>query len=178
MANLPVPVPASEVPGAFITSALWNANVYNGLTYLLNPPVFFGYQTSGQSLTSGTGIAVTLDTETIDTYGGHSTTTNTSRYTAQVAGTYLVSGGASVNGATSQTYLAAYICKNGVEQPGSRGMVPGNSSHTYTVSAITISVVLAVGDYVEIFVQADGTSPTTHGSATQTSSMSVTWIHA
>ena len=178
MANLPVPVPASEVPGNFITSALWNAQVFNGLTFLLNPPQFFGYQTSGQSLTSGAGTAVTLDTETIDTYGGHSTVTNSSRYTAQVAGTYLVSGGTCVNGATSQTYIAAYFAKNGTELAGSRGMVPANSSHTYTVSAIAIPVVLAVNDYVELWVQADGTSPTTHGSATQTSSMSVTWVHA
>lgn len=178
MANLPVPIPASEVPGNFVTGALWNANVYNGLTFLLNPPIFYGYQASGQSLVSGTGTAVTLDTEVLDTYGGHSTTTNTSRYTAQVAGTYLVWGGACVNGATSQTYIAAFIAKNGTEQPGSRGMLPANSSHTYTVPAVMVPVVMAVNDYVEIYVQADGTSPTTHGGATQTSSMSVVFIHA
>lgn len=177
MANLPVPVPASEVPGNFITSALWNSNVYNGLTFLLNPPIFFGYQTAGQSLTSGTALAVTLDTETLDPYGGHSTSTNTSRYTAQVAGTYLVWGCVCVNGATSQTYIAGFVAKNGAEQPG-RSMLPANSSHTYTIPVMPIPVVMAVNDYVEIWAQADGTSPTTHGSATQTSTMSVAFLHA
>lgn len=177
MANLAVPTPASEVAGNLITGALWNANVYNGLTFLLNPPIFLGYQASGQGFTSGTGTAVTMDSEILDTYGGHSTTTNTSRYTAQVAGTYLVWGGACVNGATSQTYIAGYICKNGTEVTGSRGMLPANSSHTYTVPVVMVPVVMAVNDYVELFVQADGTSPSTHGSATQTSSLSVAFIH-
>ena len=82
MANLPVPIPAAEVPGNFITGALWNANVFNGLTFLLNPPLFAGYQTTGQSIPSGQSpVAITMDTETIDTYGGHSTTTNASRFT-------------------------------------------------------------------------------------------------
>lgn len=177
MANLPVPTPASEVPGAFITAALWNANVYNGLTFCLNPPLFQGYQSTNLAITSGAGTAVPLDSETVDTYGGHSTTSNTSRYVAQVAGIYLVWGGACVNGATSQTYIAGYICKNGTEVAGSRGMVPANSSHTYTVPTIAVPVVMAAGDYVELFVQADGTSPSTHGSATQNSSLTVAWYH-
>lgn len=177
MANLPVPTPASEVPGNFITGALWNANVYNGLTFLLNRPLFQGYQSTNLAIASSTAVAVPLDTETVDTYGGHSTTSNTSRYTAQVTGTYLVWGGASVNGATSQTYLAGFIGKNGTEVAGSRGMVPANSSHTYTVPTVAVPVVMAVGDYVELYVIADGTSPSTHGSSTQASSLTVVWCH-
>lgn len=176
MANLPVPVPASEVAGNLITGALWNANVFNGLTFMLNPPIFFGYQSTNQTGLS-TGTPITIDTETLDSYAGHSNSTNPSRYTAQVPGAYMVWGGACVNGATSQTYIAAYIAKNGAETPGSRGMLPANSSHTYTCPTVPTVVNMVAGDYVELYVSVDGTSPSTHSGSTQTSSLTVIWIH-
>ncbi len=60
---------------------------------LTAPPAFWGYATSTQSIVNAnTMTALNLDTEVLDPDGGHSTVTNTSRYTATVPGTYLVFG--------------------------------------------------------------------------------------
>lgn len=176
MANLPVPTPASETAGNLITGALWNANVYNGLTFLLNPPLFSGYQSTGQSIPSGQNpVAINIDTETLDTYGGHSNSTNPSRYTAQVAGTYKVWGGFAGGGFASQTVFLAFIAKNGTEVPGSRTSDVGNASHSYSLATVPVFVTMVVNDYVELYGASDvaGTSHTSF----PTSSLNVQFVH-
>lgn len=177
MSGLAVPTLASEVPGNFITGALWNSNVYNGLTFLLNRPIFYGYQGGAtQGLTSG-GTAITIDTNVVDTYGGHSTTTNNTRYVGQVPGYYKAWGVVCVGGATSQTELAAYMAKNGSELAGARSNLPANSSHTYSIPTSPVFVYLnGTTDYVELYGAADA-SPGTHSSSTQTSAFCVEFIH-
>ena len=178
MTNLAPPTPYQWNVGDIGSAALLNSQLYNGLTFLLNRPIFYGYQGAGQSLTSGSASAITIDTNSIDTYNGHSTTTNPSRYTAQQAGYYKVWGVACVNGATSQTYIAAFIAKNGAETAGSRGMLPANSSHTYSVTTSPVILYLnGTTDYVELWAQADGTSPSTHGSGSQNSALCAEFIH-
>jgi hypothetical protein len=175
MANLPVPTPASEVPGNFITAALWNANVYNGLTYLLNPPTFTGHQATGQALNTSSGVAIAIDTEDIDTYSGHSNTTNSSRYTAQVAGYYLVWGAVSAAGTTSENGIFMWVAKNGVEVTGSRAVAPYNSSHNYNSPTVPVFVQMNVGDYVELFAMAAGAAFSTV--TNPASSFSALWVH-
>lgn len=64
-----------------------------GVNQALSPPIFSAFQTVGQSITSGfTGLAISLGTPEIDTYGGWSAG-SPSRYTAQVPGWYLFIGG-------------------------------------------------------------------------------------
>jgi hypothetical protein len=48
--------------------------------------------TVDQSVANNTFTAVNLDTEDSDTHNGHSTVTNTGRYTAQIAGWYRILG--------------------------------------------------------------------------------------
>jgi hypothetical protein len=177
LTNLPVPVPAQESAGNLITGALWNASVYNGVTFLLNPPIFAGWQNTSQSL-STTAVAITMDSETADSYGGHSTTTNTSRYVAQVAGYYMVWGCLAVNGATSQSEILTYVAKNGSEVPGSRTTDVANSSHTYVANTAPVIVQMNANDYVELYGIADGTTPTTHGGGTPSSALNAIFIHA
>ena len=74
---LPVPTLATVVPGGFITSAGENAVGPAGLGFSLNVPVAVLYQAVSQSIpTGGSGAAITFDSESLDSYGGHSTSTN------------------------------------------------------------------------------------------------------
>ncbi|MFH8380631.1 hypothetical protein ACH4E7_06775 [Kitasatospora sp. NPDC018058] len=174
---LPVPVPASVVPGGYETGALWNANVYNGLTFLLNAPLFQGYQSAAQSIPNGSVTAIGIDTTTIDTYAGHSNTVNNSRYTVQAgaAGWYQVTAAlgfvANANGAR-----ALEIHKNGtVIKLGYAGTDDSRVDIAAALQATAI-IQLAAGDYVEGFAyQTSGGALATNPSAT---GMTVIWKHA
>lgn len=148
MPNLPVPILASVAPGAFITAAQRNADIVNGVGFLLAPPVFSAYASTTQSVANNTPSPITLDTEVADSYGGHSTVTNTSRYIAQVAG-YYVAVGSVTFGSNASGIRTAQIYKNGVVVPG--GYFAG-SAGSFNCSAIGITVVsLAVNDYIEVW---------------------------
>jgi len=105
-------------------------------------------KSGGQSITNNTGTMVTWDTETYDTNGYHSTSTNTSRITipAGKAGYYSITatGGFSGN-VTGQRYYAFY--KNGTLEL-IIGRAAGYSADT--VLSGTAVWNLAVGDYIEL----------------------------
>jgi hypothetical protein len=181
MTNLPVPVPAQESPGNLITGALWNAQVFNGLTFTLNPPCFAGTQTSVQSVANSTTTVITLDTTTVDTYGGHSNTVNPGRYVAQVPGWYLVAG--VVNWATNATNgRATWLRLNGSNLPGGFGMSQGSAgagSNFTTSSALAVVQMNGTGDYVDMAcAQYSGGSLSTSSTTGQTSALTVVWLHA
>ncbi|WBP87036.1 hypothetical protein [Kitasatospora cathayae] len=176
MTNLPVPAPSQQSPGNFITGALWNANVYNGITFLSTPPLFVGTQGTAQSIPSNTVTALAIDTTAVDTYGGHSNTTNNSRYTAQVAGWYLVIGTASwAASATGSRNVA--IAKNGTfVSPAQSGIDASRTDINQTVQ-VSALVSLAVGDYVQAQVyQSTGGALSTNASGN--CGLSVFWLHA
>jgi hypothetical protein len=145
------PVSYTAVTGNFLTSALWNTQVRDASAFLAGPPIFFGYQSVSQSLSAATYTAALLDTEVIDTYGGHSTSTNTSRYTAQVPGTYEVVGSGAV-ASNSGGLLSLYVAKNGTEIVGSRSAVNPMTNHNTGIPTAPVQVPLAIGDYVEVYV--------------------------
>lgn len=180
MSGLAPPTPYQWQVGDIGSASLLNSQLYNGLTYLLNPPIFYGVQASVQALTnSGTNYAVTLDTNVVDTYNGHSTTTNTSRYTAQVAGYYLASG--CVGYATNATgFRAAKLAINGtVVQGAANEIAASSSSYAVTLSTPTIIKYLNVGDYIEVWAwQTSGGTLNTTAFSDQACSMSVQWVHA
>src|SRR3954464_12200317 len=93
MSGLAVPVPANGVAGVDVTAAFWNTQVRDSVGFLVAPPLFKGKHTTAQSTTSSIFAPIACDTNTVDTYGGHSTVTNNSPYVAQVSGWYFVSGG-------------------------------------------------------------------------------------
>ena len=175
MANLAVPVPASEQAGNLITGAIWNANVYNGLTYLLNPPAFWGYQTAAQSLTANIPAAVLLDSEQIDTYGGHSTTSNTSRYTAQVAGYYFAFGSIVWGSGSTSGIRVAQLYKTGSAVNAAYSSFGATS---FNASALVAGIVqLNVNDYLELFAN-QSVAVSTQASAPQYSSLLLWFMHA
>ena len=162
MPNLPIPVPSTAAPGNFLTSALWNAQVRDAISFVLNPPIYFGYSTVQVSLSAGVYTAIPLDTDKFDSYGGHSTVTNTSRYVAQVAGVYEVVGGVAI-ASTSGTLLAAYVAKNGTQITGSGIEVPPMASHFNGTATVPVFVQLNIGDYVETYVYCSAAVQTANG---------------
>lgn len=179
---LPVPTLPTEVPGNFMTSALYNTLGVNGLGFTMNPPVALVYQTATQSLASATNIAITMDSSFLDTYGGHSNTTNTSRYVGQVPGYYAVYGVvAYANNTTGRR--AATIGKN-----GSITVVNGGFGIFQALGGTDISCAQAFGivqlngstDYVEIYGnQGSGVAVSTVvGATVQQSMLMVWWLHA
>ncbi|MFE6079965.1 hypothetical protein [Streptomyces virginiae] len=126
-------------PGQILTAQL--------VDQLENPPMAVLQQTVTQSVANGTWAVLTFDTEITDPYGGHSTVTNTSRYTCQLAGWYRITGRAAF-AANSTGSRGARVHKNGSFIIGGANLVgAGTLSGIVEVSHV---LQLAVTDYVEI----------------------------
>ncbi|MEE4546781.1 hypothetical protein V2S66_33055 [Streptomyces sp. V4-01] len=172
-----VPSPPTETPGIYQTSALWNAQVRDLNNFALGAPVFAGYASSSQSIPGSNAMtALTLDTERFDLDGGHSTVTNTSRYTATVPGTYFVIAtvGWSAN-ATGDRRLqvglnGAAVIGSGVSFDPSQVVLCGMQTSAFvTMNGST--------DYVEAMAaHTAGTTLSTTGGGVFAPSLCVLWI--
>ena len=120
-----------------------SGNTYSGVS---------ATKSTGQTIATGTWVAVTWDTENFDTNAYHSTSTNTSRFTipAGKAGKYLLSGSISWAGTSSGTFRLISIYKNGVEQ---NQVVQGGPTADGTIQPFAHIYDLAVADYIEIYVR-------------------------
>lgn len=176
MPNLAVPVLATEVPGNYWTAALYTNNVYNLGTYLLNPPLFKGYQSAAQSIADSTVTALGINTTAIDTYGGHSNVTNNSRYTAMVAGYYLVIANAGFAANASGNRLVEIHQNGGAALNIAQGVgFAPTAANNGVVSTASLSF-LNANDYIEAFAyQTSGGALNTFPSQT---GMQVIWLHA
>lgn len=170
-----VPSPPTEAPGLFNTSALWNAQVRDLNLFTLAVPVFRGYQASAQSCTNGTWVSVAIDTETLDSDGGHSNVTNNSRYTPTVAGTYLVLGTAAFAGSAT-TQRAARIGFNGTTLIGA-AVAGGSGASWWCATAVDLVVCNGSGDYIELQARQDsGGTITTYTGTDFNSALRVFWV--
>lgn len=145
-----VPVATTESPGLFITSALWNAQVRELNNFALGAPVFSGYQASAQSIANAAWVSFNIDTELLDADGGHSTITNTSRYTATVPGTYLVIGTSGWAGnVTGKRWVRLALNGSAIN-----GTACGSDAHTsLNVGGHSTSTIVTLNgstDYVEV----------------------------
>lgn len=123
------------------------------LSASLSPPFAFLVQTSAQSIGTGAWTGVTFGVEVFDTHSGHSTSSDTSRYTAQVAGTYMVLGrGGFVPNSTGRRGVR--ITKNGVVVGGSANFTQTSTGDVWANSASAM-VHLDVGEYVEVQIYQD-----------------------
>ncbi len=174
-----VPLPHLFAVGEVVTAD--NINTYNsGITFVENQPLCVMYQVGVQSIPNTTVTAVIFDTNEVDTYNGHSLVTNPTRYTAQVAGWYQLSGvGAFAANVTG--YREAAWNKNGAAIPASASLVMAVTATGVgtLVPAPTRSVFLALNDYVELVVQHNsGAGLNTSVAAQQQSMATIRWVHA
>lgn len=147
--GLAPPTPYQWQVGDIGSAALLNAQLYDGLTFLLNPPAFSGYQNTVQSLTSSTWTGLNIDVTNYDNYSGHSNTTNPSRYVAQVAGTYTCCGVYAPAG-NATGIRAVRLQKNGSPVLGASVYAPAYGTVEMGVATPTVDIPLLLGDYVEV----------------------------
>lgn len=147
----------------------------------LNRPQFSIFQGTGQSIGNSSFTAINFDSSSVDTYNGHSNSTNNSRYTAQVAGTYLISGGTGW-AANATGGRGGSIYKNGSSPTGATVIVGTNTTAggVTVVSMPAVLVQLNVGDYVELqaFQSISSGSLSTNGGGQFCSYMYGWWMHA
>jgi hypothetical protein len=141
-------VVASKSPGDFITGALWNT-VKAATDFLSAVPVFMGYASTSQAITSGAYTSFTLDTEVFDSDGGHSTITNTSRYVPQVPGLYIAVG-SSGWAANATGYRRTRLALSGTAVKGSA--TSSGQTENVTAGGQAIGLVSCNGttDYIEV----------------------------
>ena len=137
-------------------------------------------RTTNQVLTASTWTAISFDAEDIDAANGHSTTTNTSRYTAVAAGKYRFGGGAYFTYSSGTPTIAAGFRLNG-SGTGNTGYIVGSLTQMKPSTSTGCSIVLpttlvslTAGQWVELIVYCDGTSPQIDNSYQPT--MSVEWV--
>lgn len=143
------PTPATEVPGNFIASALWNSQVNALNSFLGTPPVFKGLQTTTQSIPSSNATSMlTMQSANVDTEGGWSSVTNPNRYTVQTAGRYLLIANVCIGAGTSTdtTNRGAVLLLNGTIIRISQ--TPANTNNIWQAQTST-AVLCAVGDYLQ-----------------------------
>lgn len=151
--------------------------ILDQIEFLTSPPMAQLRQTVGQSISNGTFTALTFDTEGWDTYNGHSTVTNTSRYVVPVAGYYQLSGKVAWNGNTTGRRVSQWAV-NGTGVTASQVAVTANSVSDVEHPTSTIDVLLALNDYVEILAWQDsgGALSTLVSNAQVYSYMNVRWV--
>jgi hypothetical protein len=145
--------------------------------FLSAPPQAELRATTVQSITNNTPTPILYDAEDSDTHGGHSTSSNTSRYTAQVAGWYLCSGNVSMTGSATNR-RGCWWRKNGADVAGTEAVISaGDDTAGLTIPARAKLIFLAVGDYVELVGYQDSGGPlnTVVAGSTPQPSMSITW---
>jgi hypothetical protein len=139
-------------------------------------PIAILQQTVTQSVANGAWAVLTFDSEITDPSNGHSTSTNTSRYTCQYAGWYRITGRAAfaANGTGSR---GARIHKNGNYIQGAANLC-GAGTLTGMVECSHV-LQLAVGDYIEVAGgQNSGVALSTIFANEGASMMYVEWIRA
>lgn len=177
MANLPVPVPRTFSVSETETAAYLNS-IRDALNFTLAVPVLAVYQGTTQSLTNNTWTAINMDNTVLDTYGGHSNVTNNSRYTAQVAGIYVVQGTVAF-ASNNANMRGARIHKNGsLPYPGFTTFNQAATSDVCSYTTPLTPISLVVGDYVEVYGnQLSGGALSTVARTDVACSMTVFWLH-
>lgn len=142
---------------AVTTAKILDANVTQaklGTNVAGTGPAFSAYASANQAIASGTPTRVTLGLEKFDTNSNFAS----SRFTPTVAGYYQINGIVRGN-ATNMTAIVAFLYVNGTEN--TRGNVFQFAAISASMTAVVSDVIYLNGttDYVELYGQVNGTSP-------------------
>lgn len=160
--------------GEQLTGSMLNQTVTSLGNFMLGKPIAFLYQTTAMSVTT-TNTAIKFEAETVDRDGGHSTTSNTSRYTAKTPGYYKVSGVVVYDNPGAQM-VSALVGKNGSIVAGGETRVLGQSNYQAVSSPAVLVYLNGTTDYVEIYGRVATTATNTVYSSPLSSSMTVEWV--
>ncbi len=159
--------PSTAVAGTVLTAGFWNTDVRDNLSALRVTPAnrCDAYHNTTQNVTSGSTDALSLNSESVDTASMHDLVTNNNRITipAGGGGTYLVHGQSFVSSSNNGT-VQLHLRVNGTTVRSDYQEVIG-SDMADRVMQVSVHVVLAAGDYVDLAGQA-ASNTFTFGSAT------------
>lgn len=133
--------PAVFDPG----TAAWADAAAAWIAFLAAPPLFIGYQATGQVITTATTSGIALDTEVVDTHNGHDIVTNNSRYFAPYPGWYDLDLRIAYPTAASGRALLGYGVNSATIVAETFSPLSSGQSTGIT---LTDSVFLNAGDYV------------------------------
>lgn len=172
-----VPAPITWVTGSTATAAQLNTNLRDVVNFFLTPtPYAILRQTSAQSVTDATFTSITFGVEDIDRDGGHSTSSNTSRYTAQTSGWFHASGKVGWASNSAGRRLSQWAV-NGNAVNGSRVDLPPTPGAAGGIPAAARPIYLNAGDYLELQGYQDSGGSLNTSNATDIGSyMSVLWV--
>lgn len=136
-------------------------------------------QSVAQAIPNGAPTALTFNLEDLDAdpdgIGGHSTTTNTSRYTCRYPGWYRVGGGASLAANGTGVRVLSWAV-NGTHVAGSDVLLPALAGNSLRVTARSDLIRLNETDYLELrLYQSSGGSLNTAVTNDEQPTMSVSW---
>lgn len=121
-------------------------------------------QSAAQSIPNAAYTALNFDLETVDTSNMHSTSSNTSRLTATIAGWYLLTGVVGFAGnSTGRRLLSWFI--NGQQTPQTYVGLPPVGTSATAIPAPSLVARLNVGDYAELRAYQDSTAALNTSSA-------------
>lgn len=151
--------------------------IVDAVNRLNNPPRARLRQTSAQSIANNTYTSLLFNVEDYDSAAGHSTSSNTSRYTCQVAGLYRLSGKVGWAGNATGRRASAWAV-NGTQVDGTEIAIIATSGAGVEHPAATIDVQLAVSDYVELqgFQESGGSLNTNVSSGPADSYATIRWV--
>ena len=129
------------VVGQVSTASDWNTYVAANMNFLATPPLLRAWRST--AYTTGTSGATLLPINFVGTDSVSGFNTSTSLYTCQVAGSYLVTGGLSIGGATAADNYELYIYENGgvYSQGNGTGWAAGNGQLNLTATDIVTGAV-------------------------------------
>lgn len=173
---MPVPTaPTTAVAGQPTRASLQFNALAAQVAWLLSPPLCIMKQTVAQAaLVTGTFNDVLWDTEEIDRDGGHSTVTNTNRYTAVTAGWYEVATSILWTSNTAGLRLLR-LGVNGTTFYRISDAPSATVSGSATSSGVG-SVFLNVGDYVTVQARQDSGGNLQFSVADNAPRVSIRWI--
>lgn len=163
-----VPTPRTFQAGEIETAAYLNS-LSQVLNFMQNPPRCSVWNNAtANTLVSGTGASIAFDSELYDTDNMHSTTSNTTRLTAQTPGLYDIKGSADFGSSSSGTRQIS-IYKNGSAQ----AFDSDGAMAAADVLFLSKEIYLAAGDYVELWAL-----QTTGANLTMPTGQSLLWFSA
>jgi hypothetical protein len=166
--------------GEVVTPSNLNNNTVSAFAFSSAPPLAVLRQTVLQTSLSG-WASVLFDTEDEDSDGGHSTVTNTSRYTAQTAGWYDLTASMQCLSSSASAVVVQMAFKTNGSTSFLAGKTGGYVSSSIACAPTAVATrFLNVGDYVEVGIQATSGTITLNALASGGDcfpTFNIGWIH-
>lgn len=120
----------------------------SALNLIADRPMAHLVQTVAQSIASD--AAITFDSETVDTHGGHDNVTNNTRYTFPITGKYLIAGKVAWAATASAGYRQAYWQLNGSSFIFYSALTVTGSNNVLEVPAATMTISVTASEYISL----------------------------